>query len=134
MPKVMIIDDAPGIRNSFSRVLRREGFEAIAVGDGLQALGAAGNQPPDLIVLDMNMPHMDGAEVLRRLRANILWKSIPVLVFSGAPSAAKRAGELGVSQILEKGTVTVPQVIDKIREMTAGAGGGRFGPAPVAFA
>ena len=120
MPKVLIIDDAPATRNSLSRVLRKEGYDAVAVADGLQALGTAGSHPPDAIVLDLSMPHMNGLEVLERLRQNPLWRSIPVLVFSGmADAAAKRAGELGAAEVLQKGPVTVPQVLEKITALTA---------------
>jgi CheY-like chemotaxis protein len=131
MPKVMIIDDAPALRNSFSRVLRKEGFEPIAMQDGLAALGSAGSHPPDLIVLDLNMPHMDGLEVLKRLRSNLLWRSVPVVVFSGAPRASSptmRAEDLGVAAVLEKGTTTVEELMGHVRQLTAGpfALGGRL--------
>ena len=123
MPKVLVIDDAPVTRNSFVRVLRKEGFDATAVGDGLQALGTVGTQPPDLIILDLNMPHMNGLEVLTRLRQNPLWRGVPILVFSGTanPANLEKAKALGASEVMQKGSVTVPQVMERIKALTATA-------------
>ncbi|MDB5294157.1 MAG: cheY1 [Phycisphaerales bacterium] len=142
MPKVLVIDDATVMRNSLCRLLRKEGFDTVSVGDGLEALGAVGAQPPDVIVLDLNMPHMNGLEVLERLRRNLLWRTVPVLVFSGRvdAAAAKRATELGATEVLQKATVSAADLIDRIRALTnppsleaavaavpaAGTGGGRL--------
>ena len=79
MTKVLVIDDAPAMRSSLSRLLRKEGFEVLAADDGLQAIGYVANRPPDLIILDINMPRMNGIEVLKRLRENMLWRTVPVV-------------------------------------------------------
>lgn len=119
MPKVLVIDDAPQMRSSLCRLLRKEGFEAVAAGDGLEAMGFVESRPPDLIVLDLNMPHMNGLAVLEKLRTNPLWRTAPVLVFSGSPNEAtkKRALELGATEVLLKASVPVSELIDRIRAL-----------------
>lgn len=123
MTKVLVIDDAQAMRSSLSRVLRKEGFEVLAADDGLQAIGYVATRPPDLIVLDINMPRMNGIEVLKRLRENMLWRTVPVLVFSGSPNnlTLQQAKDLGATEVLLKGETQVPELVARIRAMTGGA-------------
>ena len=131
MTKVLVIDDAPAMRSSLSRVLRKEGFEVSAAGDGLQGIGFVATRPPDLIVLDLNMPHMNGLEVLKRLRENPLWRTVPVLVFSGSPNemTLKQARDLGATEILMKGEAQMPEVISRVRTLTGKQIGDSLAPA-----
>jgi CheY-like chemotaxis protein len=124
MTKLLLIDDAAATRSSLSRVLRKEGFEVLTADDGLQAIGYVANRPPDLIVLDINMPRMNGIEVLKRLRENILWRTVPVLVFSGSPNnlTLQQARDLGASEVLLKGSTQVAELVAKINALTGGAG------------
>ena len=124
MTKVLVIDDVPAMRLSLSRALRKEGFEVIAADDGLQAIGYVANRPPDLIILDINMPRMNGIEVLKRLRENMLWRTVPVLVFSGSPNALtlQQARDLGAVEVVLKGETQVGELSAKIRAMTGRTG------------
>jgi DNA-binding response OmpR family regulator len=67
--RVLITDDEPQFVDSLARVLRRRGLEVSTAGDGPSAIEAAAAGSPDVIVLDVKMPGMDGVETLRRLRA-----------------------------------------------------------------
>ncbi|QOV88780.1 response regulator [Humisphaera borealis] len=129
MTKILVIDDAPAMRSSLSRALRKEGFEVLAADDGLQAIGYVANRPPDLIILDINMPRMNGIEVLKRLRQNMLWRTVPVLVFSGSPNAMtlQQARDLGAVEVLLKGETQVSELSAKIRALTGS--GERLAPA-----
>ena len=79
MATVLLIDDDPHIRDIVRFALSREGFAVIEAGDGAQGLAAAERQPPDLIVLDVMMPEMDGTEVCRRLRRA---SDVPIIFLS----------------------------------------------------
>jgi len=65
---VLVVDDEPTIAEVLSRYLERAGFNALVAGDGPEALRLAGAERPDLVVLDLMLPGMDGLEVMRRLR------------------------------------------------------------------
>src|SRR3954454_17133866 len=66
-PRVLVVDDEPIVRDVLERYLEREGFMVETAGDGEEALGAAGRFRPDLVVLDLMLPKLDGMEVFRRL-------------------------------------------------------------------
>ena len=70
MTRILLVDDEPLITDSLSYSLKREGFEVKAVGDGEQAMKEIGDFDPDLVVLDIMLPGMNGLEVCRRIRAN----------------------------------------------------------------
>ena len=69
-PMVMLVDDEPHICGAISRILEREGYEVIATHDGESALRLNQEKKPQVILLDIMMPGMDGREVCRRLRQN----------------------------------------------------------------
>ena len=68
MPRVLVVDDDPTVAEVVLEYLRRDGFEAAHAQDGLAALALAATAPPDLVVLDLMLPGIDGLEVCRRLR------------------------------------------------------------------
>jgi DNA-binding response OmpR family regulator len=69
-PTVLVVDDEPTIAEIVARYLERAGYHARIAHDGRQAIEAAARERPDLVVLDLMLPHMDGLEVMRRLRDN----------------------------------------------------------------
>ncbi len=69
MPRVLVVDDDPTVAEVVLGYLRRDGFEAAHAADGLSALAIAASAPPDIVVLDLMLPGIDGLEVCRRLRA-----------------------------------------------------------------
>ncbi|HJQ56103.1 MAG TPA: response regulator transcription factor, partial [Vineibacter sp.] len=79
MPKVLVVDDDRHIRDVVAFALRKEGFAVAEAADGAAALAAAAREKPDLLVLDILMPEMDGTEVCRRLRAA---SAVPVIFLS----------------------------------------------------
>lgn len=80
---IMVVDDTPANLKLLDNMLRRQGYRALAFPSGDLALNAAAKRPPDLILLDVNMPGMDGFEVCRRLKADKTLAEIPVLFISG---------------------------------------------------
>ncbi len=79
---VLLAEDEPNIVESISFLLKREGFEVMVTGDCRTALETAIAEKPDVMVLDLMLPEMDGYEVLRNLRANQEVKNLPVLMLT----------------------------------------------------
>jgi two-component system, OmpR family, KDP operon response regulator KdpE len=77
--KILVVDDEPQIREAIERSLVARGYTVELAGDGAVALDLAAAAPPDLVVLDLNMPVLDGLEFCRRIRA---WSSVPIIVLS----------------------------------------------------
>jgi two-component system response regulator MprA len=90
--QILIVDDDPGIAESLSRALRREGYEIAVAVDGEAALEAVVDRAPDAIVLDVSMPKLDGLSVCRRLRAE--GNRVPVLVLTARQSLGDRVAGL----------------------------------------
>jgi putative two-component system response regulator len=79
---IMVVDDNPANLKLLEDMLQQYGYEVCSFPLGRLALAAAAEAPPDLILLDINMPEMDGFEVCRRLRSNAAFSSIPVIFLS----------------------------------------------------
>ena len=82
--RILVVDDQPANIQLLGTVLGRVGYEIIPASDGPTALKRLALRPPDLILLDLLMPEMDGCEVCRRVRANPEWADIPVIFLSAA--------------------------------------------------
>jgi DNA-binding NtrC family response regulator len=99
---VLIIDDEPNILTSLRRALEVEGYQALVAGSGRQGLEKAAKEGPDLVLLDVAMPEMDGMEVLSQLKN--LQPDLPVIIMSGHATieTAVRATKLGAFDFVEK--------------------------------
>ena len=82
MATILVVDDNAVVARVLARLLQQKGFRALVAPDGPTALRTVREQGPDLVLLDMMMPDMDGMEVLRRLKADPLTASAPVILFS----------------------------------------------------
>jgi CheY-like chemotaxis protein len=80
---ILVIEDSRLLRSAISRILVKAGFQVTAVGDGREGLTCAEATHPDIILLDMMLPTMEGTAVLRQLKTNLVTKQIPVVVLSG---------------------------------------------------
>lgn len=89
--RILLVEDEPVTGEVFARVLQQDGFAVHAVRDGMQALHALRDEPPDLMVLDLGLPTLSGIEVLRKLRSGPL-AAMPVVIISGASPRSLRAG------------------------------------------
>jgi DNA-binding response OmpR family regulator len=100
-PRVLVVDDDPNVADVVTRYLDREGFEVEAVGDGHTAVDRALQAPPDLVVLDLMLPGIDGLEVCRRIRA---LAPVPVIMLTARGDEADRVAglELGADDYLAK--------------------------------
>ena len=89
--RILIVEDEPGIAHYVQRGLAYEGFAVEVAGDGFVALAAARERPPDLVVLDLMLPGMDGIEIARRLRAG---SDVPIIMLTARDAVADRVAGL----------------------------------------
>lgn len=101
-PVVLIVDDEEGIRESLSGILEDEGYGVLTAGSGEDALKIVQEQGPDLVILDVWLPHMDGIQTLQEIKG--LKKDIPVIMISGHGNieVAVKATRIGAYDFLEK--------------------------------
>ena len=90
MASILIVDDEPDIRFMIGLILEQAGHQVTETANGALALKRIGEKLPDLVVTDMMMPVMNGAELMARLRADPVMSGIPILAVTGNPD---RAGE-----------------------------------------
>jgi len=83
MGTILVVDDEPRIRQMLQQVLACQGHRVMHAGNGVEALLAMEMRIPDLLLLDMAMPEMDGITFLRMMRQTPEWESIPVILLSG---------------------------------------------------
>ena len=91
MTRVLVVDDEPQILRTLAINLRARGYDVATAGDGAEALESAAAHPPDVVVLDLGLPDMDGAAVIEGLRG---WSSVPILVLSGRSDSADKVDAL----------------------------------------
>ncbi len=91
MTRVLVVDDEPDFRRTLAITLRGHGYVVVVAADGEEALRLAAETDPDLVVLDLGLPVLDGVGVLTRLRA---WSAVPVLVLSGRTDSADKVDAL----------------------------------------
>lgn len=83
MHKILIVEDMESVINLLRSLLEREGFEVTTAQDGLEALEAVRREKPDLMLLDLILPGIDGLEVCRRIRADPVTTHLPIIILSG---------------------------------------------------
>jgi two-component system response regulator MprA len=86
--RILVVDDEPAVREALERALRLEGYEVDLAPDGGEALALIARRPPDAVVLDVMMPHIDGLEVCRRMRSES--DRTPVLMLTAKDAVADR--------------------------------------------
>ena len=96
-PRVLLVDDYPDAREMYTEYLEFSGFDVVEAGNGMEALQRAVDTTPDIILMDLSLPVMDGWEATRRLKADNRTAAIPVVALTGHALAgisegAKKAG------------------------------------------
>jgi len=132
--KVLLIEDDQLMVKLYKTKLDFEGYKVNVATDALAGLKSASSDPPDVILLDIVMPGMDGFEALRRLKENPKTRNIPVLVLSnlsGEGEEVQRAIQLGARDFIKKSDYTMKGGVGKVQSALGREKinhGGRFTP------
>lgn len=121
MPKILIVDDSEDNRDVLARRLTRRGFEVEIAGSGRQAIEDTANTNPDLILMDMNMPEMDGWEATRTLREKGVVTPIIALTAHAMTGDRERAIEAGCTDYHAK-PVEMTQLLALINQLLEHSG------------
>ncbi len=122
-PRVLVLEDEDLVRLAWTEALDAAGYTVVGLADGAEALARLPELTPDLILLDMMMPGMDGFEFLARLRANPVGAQIPVLIVSALGESLARtidrrgAETLRIAGVLTK-SIPVAELLDHVRRIT----------------
>lgn len=122
MPKrILIVDDEPSIVISLEFLMKREGYEVQIAADGEAALKALAEGHPDLVLLDVMLPRMNGFEVCKRIRSNPAWREVKVLVLTarGRDSEIARGMGLGADVYVTK-PFSTRDLVAQVRRLLGG--------------
>jgi DNA-binding response OmpR family regulator len=118
---ILVVEDETFLVKIYTVKLKREGFDVSIATDGEQAVKMATELKPDIILLDLILPKMNGFEALEKMRLNPDLKKTPVIVLSnlGQDEDIKRAESLGATDYLVKANFSIQEVIAKVRATLA---------------
>lgn len=117
LAKILVVEDERMVRDALKRKLETMGFDVVEAGDGQEGLNLAIKEHPQLILLDLILPLMDGITVLEKLRVDESTKNIPVIVLSNLSDDAtvQESKHKGVYDYLVKTDWTLDDVISKVK-------------------
>ncbi len=114
---VLIVEDDVFLQKAYDIKFKKEGIELLIASDGDEALTYLAKDPPDLVLLDIMLPGISGFDVLRQIRSNEKWKSVPVVILSnlGQAEDIEKGKNLGVKEYIIKANSKINDVIKLIR-------------------
>jgi len=120
---ILFIEDESVLQKTFEKTLREEGFEMLSALDGENGFNLAKKEKPDLILLDLILPKVNGFEVLKSLKEDPETKEIPVIILTNLErmSDINKALELGATTYLVKVDYSLGEVVEKIKKTLAEA-------------
>jgi two-component system alkaline phosphatase synthesis response regulator PhoP len=124
--RILLAEDDRFLRKAAGAMLRRQGFTVLTAEDGEEALRVARAETPDLILLDLIMPKMQGFEVLKALKSDPQTSPIPVVILSnlGQESDSKAAREMGALDYWVKANLALGELVSRVEEtLTVGTSG-----------
>ena len=136
MARILIVDDAPRNRALLDIIVASDGHQTVHAGSGAEAIAIAATDPPDLVLLDLMMPGIDGFQVLRQLRADARCRAIPVIVVTALDDMAARervvssGADALIGKPLDRGELllSISRLLSRSRitdaSLTAGGSGG----------
>lgn len=121
MVKIAIIEDDATISQMYRIKFEADGFDVRLASNGIIGVSLIESFRPDVILLDIQMPEMDGAEALRRIRSHAWGKTIPVIVLTnlGEEEAPREMRSLGIQGYIVKANLTPRQVVAQVKAITA---------------
>lgn len=123
MKKILLVDDNKTILNLYQSRLMAERYQVLTAMNGMEAIKLLGSEDPDLVLLDLMIPEMDGFKVLQLIRSNPKNRDLPVIVFSarGEASEIEKAIGLGATAFLIKTTTRPNDLVKRVKELLAEA-------------
>jgi len=117
--KILLVEDDFFVRDIYQRKLRECGFEVRSAENGLEGMERLKESIPDLVMLDIFMPYMDGRDVLREIKGNEEWKHIPVILLTNfsASEGVRDGFSLGAEEYLIKSHFTPSEVLQKVESI-----------------
>lgn len=118
MKTILFIEDESALQKTFGDLLESEGYKMISALDGEVGLGMAKLKQPDLILLDLILPRMNGFDVLEKLKQDPKTKEIPIIILTNLEGIndVERALELGATTYLVKAQYTLDEIIQKVKQ------------------
>ncbi|HYQ47422.1 MAG TPA: response regulator [Thermodesulfovibrionales bacterium] len=119
--QVLLVEDSKAIQQMYRNKLILEQFAVVTADNGMEAIKALSQSKPDIILLDLMMPIMDGYKVLQVVKTDQKFRDVPVIVFSakGQPDEVEKALNLGAADYIVKSITKPNEVVDKIRAVLA---------------
>ena len=119
--KILLIEDDPFLLSMYATKFELEGFEIVSAEDGEKALKTASKEKPDIILLDVLLPKMDGFEVLKELKINAETKAAPVILLTNLSQRddVEKGLALGAVDYLIKAHFMPTEVVEKIKKILA---------------
>ncbi len=118
MSTILVVDDTALAREAVAKLLEHEGFSVLRAQHGRDAWAMMYDHTPDLVLLDLMMPEMDGITLLRMIRRSDRWEGLPVVVLTGASDDLKliqRARELKIQDLIPKATFGFDDLLQRVK-------------------
>jgi two-component system, cell cycle response regulator DivK len=118
MVKILLIEDNPTIRDMLTRRLQKRGYDVAVAGDGAAAVEAAGVEHPDIILMDMHLPVLDGWEATRQIKGAECTRDVPIIALTADAMAGDRekALEAGCDDYETK-PIDLPRLLEKVEKL-----------------
>jgi DNA-binding response OmpR family regulator len=116
---ILLVEDDAFVSDIYHTKLTQEGYDLMVAENGLEALKKLEEKNPDLILLDIIMPYMDGIEVLKKLKENEEWKKIPVIILTNLSQKeeVEEGLKIGANDYLIKSHFTPSEVVAKVKKL-----------------
>jgi two-component system phosphate regulon response regulator PhoB len=118
MPTILVVDDTALAREAVAKLLEYEGFQVLRAEHGRDAWAMMYDHTPDLVLLDLMMPEMDGVTLLRMIRRSDRWQDLPVIVLTGVTDdqfLIQRAKELTIQDLVPKATFGFDDLLARVK-------------------
>lgn len=120
--KILVVDDSDDTREMMAKLLELESFTVVTAEDGSAGLDTADAERPDLIITDVNMPRMNGIEMIRRLREQVGFATVPIMAITAyGNGVAKEALEAGANRAATK-PIQFTELVIEIKELLEASG------------
>ena len=119
MAKILLIEDDPFLIDIYTTKLKEKGFQVSVVVDGEEALLKVNEENPDLVLLDIVLPQLDGWEILRKIKSNPKFKDLKIIILSnlGQKEEVEKGLKLGATKYLIKAHYTASEVVEEIKKV-----------------